>query len=199
MNVTWNKVLWFAAGVAVGAVATNNFFKTKYERLYQEDVESVKRAFSAPQQSEPVEGDTEGDTEEVLASEPTPEEVEAYNEIITAQGYSTAPIIPDDSIGKEVKGVKRPYVISPAEFDTEDDYEVYSLTYYADGVLTDEQNNPIENVDDMVGRDALNHFGEYSDDSVHVRNERMMCDFEILRDLSNYSDVFRNGPRPDED
>ena len=195
MNVTWNKVLWFTAGVAVGAVATNHFFKTKYERLYQEDVESVKRAFSTPQQSEPI----EGDTEEVLTSEPTPEEVKAYNEIIGAQGYSTDTESPANSIGKEVKGVKRPYVISPAEFDTEDDYEVYSLTYYADGVLTDEQNNPIENVDEMVGRDSLNHFGEYEDDSVHVRNEAMQCDFEILRDLSNYSDVFRNGPRPDED
>jgi hypothetical protein len=90
-------------------------------------------------------------------------------------------------------------VISPAEFDTEDDYEVYSLTYYADGVLADEQNNPIEDVDNMVGRDSLNHFGEYEDDSVHVRNDAMKCDFEILRDLSNYSDVFHNGPRPNED
>ena len=199
MNITWNKVLWFAAGVAVGAVATNHFFKTKYERLYQEDVESVKRAFSTPQQSEPVEGDTESDIDDVLTSDPTPEEVGAYNEIITAQGYSSEPIVPDDSIGKEVEGVRRPYVISPAEFDTEDDYSVYSLTYYADGVLTDEQDNPIEDVDDMVGRDSLNHFGEYEDDSVHVRNERLQCDFEILRDLRNYSDVFRNGPRPDED
>lgn len=195
MNITWNKVLWFAAGVAVGTVATNYYFKTKYERLYQEDVESVKRAFSAPQQSEPI----EDDTDELLTQEPTPEEVEAYNEIITAQGYAQAPIIPDDSIGKEVKGVMRPYVIPPTDFDTEDDYEVYSLTYYADGVVTDEQNNPIEDVDSMIGRDSLNHFGEYEEDAVHVRNEAMKCDFEILRDLSNYSDVFQNGPRPDED
>lgn len=195
MNITWNKVLWFTAGVAVGAAVTNHFFKTKYERLYQEDVESVKRAFSMPQQSEPV----EGSTEDAGIGEPTPEEIEAYAEIISAQGYSTVPSVSANSVGKEVKGVRKPYVISPAEFDTEDDYDVYSLTYYADGVLTDEDNNPIENVDDMVGKDSLTHFGEYEDDSVHVRNEAMQCDFEILRDLSNYSDVFRNGPRPDED
>lgn len=195
MNITWTKVLWFAAGVTVGAMATNHFFKTKYERLYQEDVESVKRAFSEPQQSEPV----DCDTEDILTNEPTPEEVGVYNEIINAHGYSTAQSTHVESIGKEVKGVRRPYVISPAEFDTEDDYEVYSLTYFADGTLVDEQNNPVENVDDMVGLSSLNHFGEYEDDSVHVRNEAMQCDFEILRDLRNYSDVFRNGPRPDED
>lgn len=196
MNVTWNKVLWFAAGVAVGAAATNHYFKTKYERLYQEDVESVKRAFSMPQQSEPVEGDTEDKVE----TEPDSDDAETYNEIISAQGYQTVTGDPEEeSIGKEVKGVRRPYVISPVEFDTEDDYEVYTLTYYADGVLVDEQGNPIENVEDMVGRDSLNHFGEYEDDAVHVRNEAMQCDFEILRDLDRYSDVFRNGPRPDDD
>lgn len=195
MNITWNKVLWFAAGVAVGAAATNHFFKTKYERLYQEDVESVKRAFSMPQQSEPVEGSTEDE----VASEPDSEEVEAYNEIISTQGYQTVSGNPEESIGEEVKGVRRPYVISPVEFDTEDDYEVYTLTYYADGVLVDEQGNPIENIEAMIGRDSLNHFGEYEEDAVHVRNEAMQCDFEILRDLDRYSDVFRNGPRPDDD
>lgn len=191
MKITLNKVLWFAAGVAVGALATNHFFKTKYERLYQQDVESVKRAFSMPQQSEPVEGDTETTS--------TPEEVQTYHDIISKQGYSTTSDIPDDSIGKEVKGVSKPYVIPPADFDTEDGYDVISLTYYADGVLTDEQNNPIEDVDRLVGRDSLTHFGEYEEDAVHVRNDEMRCDFEILRDLSKYSDVFHNGPRPNED
>lgn len=195
MNITWSKVLWFTAGAVIGAAVTCNYFKTKYERLYQEDVESVKRAFSTPQQSEPVEDDTE--EEDVFA--PDPEEVEAYNNIISDQGYSTEHVAPVKSVGKEVKGVSRPRVISPAEFATEDDYEVYSLTYYADGVLTDEQGNPIQDVDSMVGLESLTHFGEYERDSVHVRNDSEKCDYEILRDLSNYSDVFHAGPRPTDD
>lgn len=194
MKVTWNKVLWFVAGIAVGVAVTNHFFKTKYERLYQEDVESVKRAFSTPLQSEPPE-----DTVERFVDGSITQETEAYEAIINSQGYGTATDNPVDSIGKEVKGVSRPYVISPADFDTEDGYEVYSLTYFADGTLVDEQNNPIEDVDEMVGRDSLNHFGEYEDYTVHVRNKAQMCDFEITYDLRNYSDVFRNGPRPDED
>ena len=197
MNTTLNRVLWFAVGVGVGAAVTNRYFKTKYERLYQKDVESVKRAFSAPQQSESVEGDTA--EVDILTVDPTPEEVESYAHIIRTQGYSTVPSVAGNSCGEEVEGVKKPYVISPADFDTEDDYEVYSLTYYADGVLADEQNNPIEDVEAMVGRGSLTHFGEYEEDAVHVRNEAMQCDFEILRDLSKYSDVFRSGPRPDED
>ena len=194
MNVTWNKVLWFTAGALVGAAVTYNHFKTKYERIAQEEIDSVKRAFSEPQQSEPVEGSTEDKSVDELIAE----EVSSYNDIIKTQGYAPDGV-PAYLQGKEVKGVSRPYVISPADFDTLDDYEAYSLTYYEDGVLTDEQDNPVEDIDAMIGRDSLNHFGEYEDDSVHVRNDALQCDFEILRDLRNSSDVFRNGPRPDDD
>lgn len=189
MNITWNKVLWFTAGALVGVAVSHNFFKTKYERIAQEEIDSVKRAFSEPLQSEPV---------EVSTDESTTEQLSMYSEIINTQGYTNASK-PVEPIREEVKGVSRPYVISPADFDTLDDYEVYSLTYYDDGVLVDEQDNPIEDVESMVGRDSLNHFGEYEDDSVHVRNDALQCDFEILRDLRKYSDVFRNGPRPDDD
>lgn len=198
MNITLNKVLWFTAGAVIGVAVTRNYFKTKYERLYQEDVESVKRAFSMPQQSEPTEGDAEDNIESVDESDPTPEEIFNYNSIISAQGYSES-AISVDSEGKEVEGVSRPYVISPVEFDTLDDYEVCSLNYFADGVLADDTGNIVEDVESMVGRDSLNHFGEYEDDSVHVRNDALKCDFEILRDLGKYSDAYHAGPRPDED
>lgn len=198
MNITWNKVLWFTAGAVIGAAVTGNYFKTKYERLYQKDVEDVKRAFSMPQQSEPTEGDTENHIESEDAPDPTPEEIINYNAIISTQGYGES-AIPVDSAKKEVKGVPRPYVISPAEFDTLDDYEVVSLNYFADGVVADDMGNIVENVDEMIGRDSLTHFGEYEDDAVHVRNDALECDFEILRDLSKYSDAYHAGPRPDED
>lgn len=202
MNITWNKVLWFTAGAAIGAAATRNYFKTKYERLYQKEVEDVKRAFSAHKQSEPTKGDTESDIGSEIddsdAFDPTPEEIINYNSIISAQGYGES-AIPVDSERKEVEGVSRPYVIPPVEFDTLDDYEVCSLNYFADGVLADDTGNIIEDVDGMVGRDSLNHFGEYEYDSVHVRNDALKCDFEILRDLGKYSDAYHAGPRPDED
>ena len=81
-----------------------------------------------------------------------------------------------------------PYVISPEEFD-EEGYETISLTYYADGVLADEQNFPIEDVEDTVGKDALNSFGEYEDDSVYVRDDDKGIDYEILLDIRKYSEL----------
>ena len=188
MNVTLNKVLWFTVGAVAGAAVARSYFKTKYERIAQEEIDSVKRAFSMPVETASSENNT------AMA-----DEVATYNDIIHTQGYESENVATDKTERKEVKGVARPYVISPADFDTVDDYETFSLNYFEDGVLADDMGNVIENVDAMVGRDSLNHFGEYEDDSVHVRNDALQCDFEVLRDLRKYSDVYRNGPRPDDD
>ena len=88
-----------------------------------------------------------------------------------------------------------PYVISPKEFD-EEGYETISLTYYADGVLADEQNFPIEDIEDTVGNDALNSFGEYEDDSVFVRDDDKGIDYEILLDNRKYSELPRTEKSP---
>lgn len=192
MNITWNKVLWFAAGAVVGAAVTHNYFKTKYERITQEKIESVKWAFSNLHNSDPVESDGEVEEESAEAV------VVTVNDIIRRNAY-VDPDSATEPIRKEVEGVSRPYVISPDEFDTLDDYECHSLNYFDDGVLADDMGNIVEDIDAMVGRDSLNHFGEYEDDAVHVRNDALRCDFEILRDLRNYSKVYQSGQRPDDD
>ena len=100
--------------------------------------------------------------------------------------------------GEEPMKHEKPYVIPPEEFGEEDEYETVSLFYHADGVLTDTENNVIENVEDIVGEDSLNHFGEYEDDSVFVRNDNLRKEYEILLDPQNYSDV-DSSPQTDEE
>ena len=80
--------------------------------------------------------------------------------------------------------MNRPYIITPDEFgDREDEgYDTVSLVYYSDGILTDDVDQLVEDVDDTVGLESLNHIGEYEDDSVFVRDERKKVDYEILKD-----------------
>ena len=56
-------------------------------------------------------------------------------------------------------------------------------------IITDENDEPIDDIDDIVGSDFAEHFGEYEDDSVFIRNDRLQCDYEILRDDRNYADI----------
>lgn len=88
---------------------------------------------------------------------------------------------------------EHPYVISPEEFDELDGYTPVSLTYFADGVLADEHGIVIDDVEEIVG-DALNHFGEYEEDSVYVRNDAKRCDYEILRDEREYAEFRKTLP-----
>ena len=92
-----------------------------------------------------------------------------------------------------------PYIISPEEFGAFDDYETISLTYYEDQILADDDDELVDDIEDIVGFDSLTHFGEYEDDSVFVRNDRLKCDYEILMDHRKYSDVIKKKPYQVED
>ena len=61
-------------------------------------------------------------------------------------------------------------------------------------MLTDENDEIIEDVEETVGFESLNHFGEYEDDSVFVRNDARKCDYEILLDQRTYSEVAKGRP-----
>ena len=85
---------------------------------------------------------------------------------------------------------KRPYVIKPDEFGELDGYETRTLTYYADGYLVDPIDDEIiEEIEELVSFDVFNHFGEYEEDAVYVRNDVGQCDYEILQDEGNFEDI----------
>lgn len=205
MNSTLKGVLIFVLGAAAGSLATWKLIEKKYKDIAQEEIDSVKDTFSKMKKNEYPdkledypdfeEFDDSDDVEEEPKSEQKidrnnkPDIVE-YAKILSETGYTNYAERQDK---KEKKGVEpvedeRPYVISPDEFGEKDGYENVTLTYYADGVLTDYFDNVISNVDEVVGLDSLDHFGEYEDDVVFVRNEKMETDYEILRDLRDFNE-----------
>lgn len=174
-----NSLIIFAAGAAVGSVVTWKLVKTKYEQIAQEEIDSVKEVFSRKnEQTEEVCENTESEGDEFVN----------YKRVIKDSGYARVSNEKQEEGDEDMSDA--PYVISPEEFDELDDYDVESLTLYADGVLTDDFNNVIEDVDSLVGSESLDHFGEYEDDSVFVRNDRLKCDYEILADERKYSDLY---------
>ena len=190
MQSTLSKVVIFAAGLAIGSVASWQILKTKYEKLTREEIDSVKEYYSRKNKPEVKAEVPEEEPEEEVEDQIS---IEEYTAITKDLGYTNYSDI-QKSTEKEDASVDRPYVISPEEYGELEDYEQIELTYYEDGVLTDDQNEPIEDVDDIVGLDSLNTFGKYEDDSVHVRNDSRKCDYEILRDVRNFADLKNKHP-----
>ena len=67
-----------------------------------------------------------------------------------------------------------------------EDSDNVSLLYHVDGYLTNEQNVLVDDIENTVGFECLNTFGEYEDDAVYVRNDKLKTDYEILKVDSNY-------------
>ena len=191
MKNTLNNLLMFTAGAVIGSVVTWKLVKTKYEQIANEEIESVKEVLGRGHRTE-IDPDDEIDYDEDEDEDdekytPSEEDLARLKETISTNGYRRYSTKKEE----EEEDVDEPYVISPEEFAgiDEDDYETATLVYYADGVLTDELDNIVEDVDSMVGEDSLTHFGEFEDDSVFVRNDRSKTAYEILRDTRRYEDV----------
>ena len=165
----------FIAGVSLGAAVSWKLLDEKYKKIANEEIESVKEVYRKRFESKAI----EVPAVEVEQIEPKDEPVKKeYSDLVKKLGYS------DEEVTKEVK--KKPYVIPPEDFGELDDYDTVSLTYYADGVLTDDQDEPIEDVEKLVGKDFATHYGEYEDDAVYIRNDELQTDYEILKDVRNY-------------
>lgn len=194
----------FVLGVAIGSFVTWNVVKDTYQKLAQEEIEDIRQYYKEKLDAlEPktVSNEVPKNTHE------KPDIREFAARIIGENGYknySNTIIKPDPVLNKEEEPEQkenkvvehdpnRPYVISPDEFG-EKEYTVISLSYYADGVLADEDDHVVEDVDAVIGYESLEHFGEYENDSVHVRNDRLRCDYEILIDLREYSEVISAKP-----
>ena len=164
----------FTAGVVIGSAVALKYAEEKYRKIADEEIASVKEVFSKRENNK-----KDNDEKELS------EERKRYEEI--TEKYKS-----DNEDEQEQEDEKmKPFVIPPDEFG-ECDYETISLTLYSDGVLTDMQNNEIEDVEGMVGEESLNHFGEYEEDTVYVRNHEREEDYEICLDERNFSESLSN-------
>ena len=191
MSETIKKIFIFIAGAGLGAIVSWQFLKNKYEQIANEEIASVKEAYNKKDNISADESEEDefqekyyektADGKLVETTLPSEEEVNEYKKIVS--NYT--------SNENEKKGVtdmpRGPYVIKPEEFGNMD-YDLVSLEYYADKVLVDEDDHPIQDIEYMVGEDSLEHFGEYEDDAVYVRNDLIKTDFEILLVESRYYD-----------
>lgn len=213
MNKVTGSVI-FAAGVAIGSAVTWYFTKKKYEQIAQEEINSVKDVFSKnaiKNESSSADISKEDlDNKKAGTMENEKMNVAEYAKRLSKEGYtdySKSGIMVDDEEEEEDSGDPgpepesyfgdpdaEPYVIPPEEFGEKDDYDRVSLSYYSDQILADDDDQLLEDVEDTIGFESLTRFGEYEDDSVYVRNDRLKTDYEILRDERRYSDIIKDKP-----
>ena len=194
MNNKLSSIFVFAIGAAIGSVVTWKLVKTKYEQIAQEEIDSVKEVFSRRKREEESMDETETPRRPHVEEKP---DLAEYVAMLKQAKYLADN--PDaNTEEKEVSAVE-PYVITPEEFGEADGYDAKCLNYYADEILADDWGEIIKNADEVVGWDWLMHFGDYVEDVVHVRNDRLKMDYEITQDPRKYVDVHHDSRPAAED
>lgn len=96
-------------------------------------------------------------------------------------------------------GVVEPFVIDREEWDgSPEGTDQSSLIYYeVDEVLADEDGSAISNINEVIGFDSLDSFGQGSHDPniVYVRNPKTKVDYEVFRNKGSYAEEV-HGIRP---
>lgn len=186
MNDKLSSVIVFCGGVFIGGFLTWDFFKTKYEKIANEEIASVKETFEHREHKSEKDYEIEEDLKAKAA----------YINIIDATGYknySNVPIETDKKGGTADMELKQPYVITPEQYEDNVDYTKVSLTWYNDEVLEDDWGNVLD-PDDVIGSEALKTFGQYEKDSVFVRDDDEQIDYEVLLDTRSYKETYGHDP-----
>lgn len=185
-----NKVIAFVVGAAAGSLLTWKLLEKKYKQMADEEIAAVKEYFRNKEvetKEELIERFVEEDKLDGTKTE--------YTKMVNDMGYTSASRSTEYSVEEDgsiymAPGPEEvaPYVISPEEYGAKTNYRIECWTYYADSVVTDNDDEIVWNPESIIG-DALEHFGDYEDDSVHVRNEKFECDYEILKNEHTFTEI----------
>lgn len=183
MNRNLERILIFITGGLIGAYGMYKLINKRYSDIANEEIESVREMYRQKEKNERIESKTM-DTiidESIEEARKTKEE---YEKIITESNYLTNSDIENEHINEDVttelEEYKNPYIITPEEYGEKSDYEMSSLTLYEDGVLCDENDEEISDIEDFLGT-TLEYFGIYDDNALFVRNDSKKHDYEIIK------------------
>lgn len=177
-------ILGFVVGVLAGSAATWYVTKNYYQRIADEEIESVKEEFLQMKSDE--KNEKESDAIESATDE--------YKDVIVNSGYTVKEDIYDQPGGVE-PGID---LIPPEECGDDPSYGFDELTYYSDGILVVDRNDEIiRDIQHTISELAIRSFGIYERDVIHVRNDNDEMYYEVRRVSCTYRQA--NGEDPEEE
>lgn len=175
----------FILGAAAGVLLSRRYFSTKFGRIADEEIQSVKEVFSKRS-----EGYSEAEKEDVKTSE-TPEkkpgEPVDYSGIT---GKSSAANIPAQ--GSDIKQI---YTITPEQYGEFEGYTSLTLNCFADGIIAEDDTGRKLILSSLnVGTDIDFEKLFESDDVIYVRNDETHADYEVVYDERTYEQFLAANP-----
>lgn len=189
----------FALGAAAGSLITWKLLDNKYKVYADQEIEEVKRRY-IEEYGDPVEKQRlEDETAEINRKKA--EDIREYAAIAAKAGYinysdsDAAVEAITEKRGTQEKEVDNSHIHLVEATDRDDEYDIVTLNYYADGVLTDLAGELIEDIDGTVGANFADYFDDGLEDCIYIRNDKSKIEYEILYDPRRFSDLKPSNPR----
>lgn len=183
MNRKVMDLALFILGAAAGSALTWFLVKDHYEQKADEEIASVKEVFSKRKEKEEK-------VQELAAKASDKPSIMEFKSTLHENGYSEQedmknPVTEDDYVDI--------HLISELEFGDDEEFDTVSLTYYMDGVITDEDDEILEDAESRIGENISDYFGD--SDAVYIRNDTLRTYYEVLRDYRTYEEAVSGKPR----
>lgn len=170
----------------------------KYREIADEEVASVKEALrnwyeKNWEEKKNLANDSRNKPADILTKYNTvPDEVSEEDSDDSSEAYEAlmedTPIAMPDTVFD---------VVSDEEFAINaEGYEVKDLVYYGGTNLREESTDELVDFEESIGRDSINHIGEYKPSMLFVRNNAQRVYYEVYVDDSDYLRIKNEGKKP---
>ena len=162
------SIIGFIIGAVIGGLTTYFATKKKIKAKADKEIEEVRDIYEKMTLEHKKEKEKEKKKEE---EEPVKnDKVKVMHHRILTESEKKA-----EESKKDI-----PEIIPIESFVEDDDYDKETLIFYEeDGVLTDQYDHVV-GLNETIGEESLNHFGEEEEDIVYVRNSKLMIDYEVI-------------------
>lgn len=176
-------VLSFILGCVAGVTGTYIYMEKKVTSRINEKLKEIEAdIFTEPIKEGPTYYNTNDDKDDIDVENRT-----KYEKIISDNKYAL-----ELSVAERAKA--KPFIVPPEKFGEDLDYDIVSYTYFSDGVIADENDMIVSDIEGSIGNNAHLHFGEYEPDIVYIQNDRLKTYYELCMDRRNYADLLEDKP-----
>lgn len=186
-----NTIIAAIAGIIAGALGGAAIDHILMQKDCDKQIASVKEMFTVPRSYPPKEvpalakkdDDIHEEKEHDSSLNREKPSISEYYKL--SQGYlnQKAPVTIEKTLDEDIRVEKETeliHVIPPSQFGQQPDWETFTLKWYANHILVDEDERVIEDPSDIIGPTALTSFGLYEPDCVYVVNEDGECYYEVI-------------------
>ena len=202
-----NKVLVFLGGLIIGGGASYLYHKNKYEVIIQKEIDEL-RELKAKAKGPRVRTEmVDEETVEDVADEPETlvlrrdhrkaEDIQEAKKIIDYNRYAVKD--EDNKIASHhdriieecmTEKAQKPFFITPEAFGSLPGFDADTFYYHSNEVVVNDNREVIdvEEFFEMQMLDIRDQFGVYEEHAVYIRNYALQCDYEVLRDYSEFDE-----------